>query len=106
MRPDLILAITSEDVLLAYGPLGVMAVLFLLLGRRILKENDDLRAENKELNKVVLSEVVPTVKQSVDIHHKRQAADELTRDVLRDIQANQHAMKTELSEIRRSQERR
>lgn len=96
----ILLAITGEDVLLAYGPLGVMAVIALLLGKRLIKDNDDLRAENKEMTRAMLSEVVPLMKRSTDIHEKRQAADEITGNLLRDIQSTQREILRDLERRR------
>lgn len=81
----MILAVTSEDVLLNYGPLGVGVLVlgwfawFML--RRLFKEIDELRAQRDDMVQT-LFKIVPLMERSTAIHEKRQLADEQNRRVL------------------------
>lgn len=92
------------DLLLQYGAIGLMVLalawVVTLLGRRMLKEIDDLRSQRDSMVETVLK-VVPLMEQSTAIHLKRQAADELTRNELSAIRVNQERMQEDLRALRR-----
>jgi hypothetical protein len=86
-----------ESQLLEHGVLGmavlVLGLLSVFFGRRMIKENDDLRAQRDTMVKTLL-EVVPLMQRSNSIHEMRQAADRETMVVLGEV-------KTVLSDVRR-----
>lgn len=95
--------VTPEDVLLAYGPLGVMVLaggwFSWYMIKRLLREIDELRKQRDEMVRTLM-EVVPLMKRSTEIHEMRQRADELTRQqlidnmaVLKDVQRDLERMR-------------
>ncbi len=101
----MLFGLTPEDVLLAYGPLGILSLVGLLLGRRLVNELDELKSERKDML-ITFLEVIPLMKHSTELHEKRQAADELSRGQLDGFRQNQVEMREELREIRRRLESR
>ena len=77
--------VTLNDILLVYGPLGVMATLGIIFARstinRMYSEISELRDQRNKMVETLL-EVVPLMKRSTEIHERRQISDEQTRSEL------------------------